>query len=110
MTSDVQAQPDTFSEPWHAEVMALAETLVRDQVVSASEWASALGGELAASKERGEEDCEVRYYVCALRALQKLTEHKGLIGADECSSEIEAWTKAYQTTPHGKPVKLAERE
>lgn len=94
-----------FSEPWHAQVLALADTFVKAGHFSAGDWAEALGAALKAAEENGEPDTEETYYTCALSALEALSPQAGIAGP-ELSERKAAWEAAYRRTPHGKPVIL----
>jgi nitrile hydratase accessory protein len=96
-----------FAEPWHAEVLALAYALTRDGVFSASEWAEALGAEIARAHAAGAPDTEAGYYEAALKALESLVSVKSPATGKALAERIEAWRRAYLNTPHGKPVTLA---
>jgi nitrile hydratase accessory protein len=52
-----------FAEPWQAHAFAPAVELSEAGVCSWSEWAVALGAELAAASQRGEPDDGSRYYI-----------------------------------------------
>jgi len=97
-----------FAEPWQADAFALAVRLNAQGLFTWKEWAAALGEELAASAARGEADDGSRYYLCWLTALERLVVAKRLSDPDELQARKEAWVEAYQKTPHGKPVELAD--
>lgn len=94
-----------FSEPWHAQVLALADTLVAAGRFSARDWAEALGARLAEAAAAGAEDTEETYYTCALAALESLSAKAGIAEADLKKRKAD-WKAAYLRTPHGKPVFL----
>lgn len=96
----------TFSEPWHAQVLALADTFVKAGHFSAGDWAEALGAALAAAEQRGAPDTEDTYYTCALSALEALSAAQAGIDASDQAARKQAWEDAYRRTPHGKPVRL----
>jgi nitrile hydratase accessory protein len=97
-----------FAEPWQASSFALAVSLSRQGYFSWKEWAAALADELKASSARGEPDDGSHYYHCWLTTLERLVIEKGLSDAAALLAGKEAWAKAYQRTPHGKPVELAD--
>lgn len=96
-----------FESPWHAEVLAIADTLTAEGLFTSGEWAEALGTELREAYERGDTDDSPTYYGCALRALEMLV----ALHAPEVSmslvDRVEQWRRAYLNTPHGQPVELA---
>ena len=99
------AEP-VFDELWQAQVLAMADTLVRQGKFSASAWSDALGAELKRSEAGGEEDNAASYYAAALRALESLLDGAGEVPANDLTARRDAWEKAYLSTPHGAPVEL----
>jgi nitrile hydratase accessory protein len=98
-----------FAEPWHAQAFALAVKLSEAGHFTWSEWAQALGAELAAATARGEPDDGSRYYHHWLAALERLVAEKGLTDPGSLAECKEAWAEAYRHTPHGEPVVLGKR-
>ncbi len=96
-----------FDEPWQASAFALAVSLSRRSHFSWKEWAAALAEELKASAARGEPSDGSHYYHCWLTTLERLVIEKGLSDTAALLARKEAWAEAYQRTPHGKPVELA---
>jgi nitrile hydratase accessory protein len=101
----VDGQP-AFDEPWQAQVLAIADTLVRSGLFSPGEWSAALGVELKTAQTEGAEDSQETYYRCALNALESLVAGISDIDAQAMASKREDWEKAYRSTPHGEPVVL----
>jgi nitrile hydratase accessory protein len=101
-----QGEP-VFAEPWQASAFALAVSLSRQGHFSWKEWAAALADELKASSARGEPDDGSRYH-CWLTTLERLVIEKGLSDTAALLARKEAWANAYERTPHGKPVELAD--
>ena len=95
-----------FHEPWQAQAFALAVHLIESGTITWDEWAATLGEEIARAGER--EDGS-GYYELWLRALERLVMRAELVEASELSGLKEAWRRAYEDTPHGQPVRLAER-
>lgn len=93
-------QEPVFAEPWEAQAFAMAVKLAEAGYFTWSEWAEALGAEIAAHPEES-------YYGCWLAALESLAERKGLTRPDERLRRIEAWDRAAKATPHGRPVELS---
>lgn len=95
-----------FDEPWQAQVLALANSLVVQGMFSAKDWSEGLGAALARAAAVGAEDTSATYYEAVLATLEHLTSADGAITAEAMSSRKEAWRQAYLNTPHGKPVVL----
>lgn len=91
-----------FAEPWEAQVFALAVHLHDAGAFDWSEWAQALGAEIAGAGP----DTAGRGYDRWLAALERLTVGRGLVGADVMERRTLAWAEAYRSTPHGHPVEL----
>jgi len=95
-----------FAEPWQAQAFALAVKLSEQGHFTWKEWAGALTDELKAAADRGEPDDGSRYYEHWLKSLERLVTAKGLSDSAALLARKQAWIKAYQHTPHGKPVEL----
>ena len=95
-----------FAEAWQAETMALAARLVEQGRFTATQWSAALGEEIRRAADAGERDDAESYFGAALRALERLTIEEGLVGPQELTEMKQAWTEAYESTPHGQPVRL----
>ena len=98
-----------FVEPWQAHAFALAVKLSEAGVFSWSEWAVALGAELAAASRRGEPDDGSRYYHHWITALERLVAAKNIIPQPMLLAREEEWAAAYRRTPHGSPVTLSPK-
>ena len=93
-----------FAEPWQAQAFALTVTLHQAGCFTWSEWASALGTEIARA---GDADLGgARYYEFWLGALEKLVVAKGIASPTDIDVTAAAWRDAYLRTPHGQPVDL----
>ncbi len=90
-----------FAEPWEAQIFALAVELGRGGAFAPSEWSAVLGAELSAAADD-------RYYAAWLSAVERLVIAKGLADADALAERRAAWARAYESTPHGRPVELAK--
>jgi nitrile hydratase accessory protein len=97
-----------FAEPWQAQAFALAVNLSAQGHFTWNEWAAALAHEVQSAARRGEPDDGSRYYEHWLRALESLVTTKGLADSSTLISRKEAWTDAYRTTPHGRPIALPQ--
>ena len=104
----VDGEP-AFAEPWEAQVLALADTLVQNGLFSAAAWSDALGAELRRAAAGGEADNQLTYYSCALRALESLVAQYSDIDTSAMKDMRRDWEQAYLSTPHGQPVELKNR-
>ncbi len=89
-----------FDEAWQAQVLGLADCLVREGVFTASDWAETLGVTV-----REQEDTTEGYYRAVLSALERLLD-QGAVPGVEIEARRDAWARAYEATPHGEPVEL----
>ncbi len=89
-----------FAEPWHAQVLAAAHSMVRAGHISNDEWAQALGAALKAGEALGRPDTDESYYLAALEALESLVP----IDREDLEDRKASWAEAYRRTPHGQPV------
>jgi nitrile hydratase accessory protein len=96
-----------FAEPWHAEVLAMAHALTRAGMFTAREWAEALGAEIRRGEMAGSPDSDASYYLAALAALERLAGAASPETRGSLDERVEAWRRAYLSTPHGRPVTLA---
>ncbi len=101
----VDGEP-AFSEPWQAQVLAIADTLVQNGLFAPTEWSAALGAELQRAQDEGADDDQETYYRCALNALEKLVAGHSDIDSRAMSDMRRNWEQAYRSTPHGQPVEL----
>jgi protein-disulfide isomerase len=76
-----------FSEPWEAEVQALAMLVLDWQDVS------------------GKTD-----YLELLEALERAVVERGMTSADELATLRAAWDRAAHRTPHGTPIELTDAD
>ena len=91
-----------FAEPWHAQVLASAQALIRAGHLDPSDWANALGSALKTAELQGAPDTEESYYLAALTALETVTP----VDPDALAARKSDWEDAYRRTPHGQPVVL----
>ena len=95
-----------FDEPWQAQALAMADLMVTAGHFSASEWSETLGACLREAEAEGLPDTLETYYVAVVAALERLSESRTGISADERVTRRAEWEAAYHRTPHGKPVLL----
>ena len=99
-----------FDEPWQAQALAMADTLVTTGQFSAVDWGETLGAELRGAADTGAPDSTETYYCAVVAALEKLLAQSGTANKDEINSRRNQWKRAYLNTPHGKPVDLSAGE
>jgi nitrile hydratase accessory protein len=92
-----------FAEPWQAQAFALVLELHARGAFTWPEWAAALSEEIAAA---GPDDDGSRYYDHLLATIERLAVRKRLTAEHELADRKAAWTQAYLSTPHGRPVEL----
>lgn len=95
-----------FDEPWQAQALALADSLVKAGHFSASDWAETLGAALRAAEAQGAPDTLETYYLAVVSALETLSQSQTTITRADMSERRAAWEEAYHRTPHGQPVLL----
>ena len=93
-----------FAEPWHAQAFAMALSLNQQGIFSWSEWAQAIGAEIA------RDGSPETYYANWLTALEKLVAQKGLVDDDERNARKDAWERASRATPHGEAIVLGREK
>ena len=98
-----------FAEPWQAQAFALAIRLSEQGHFTWKEWSHVLGNELRAAAAHGDPDDGSHYYHHWVAALERLVMEKGLTDSPALLERKDAWTDAYQHTPHGEPVVLMLR-
>ncbi len=98
---DAAGEP-VFSEPWQARAFALTLALRDRGAFAWSEWAEALGAEIARDPSAGES----AYYRAWLRALETLLANRGIAAPAEVAALTAAWHAAAEATPHGTPIRL----
>lgn len=95
-----------FAEPWQAQAFAMALQLHQRGLFSWTEWAAALGEQIARATARGEPDDGSGYYGHWLAALERLVAEKGAASSAELQRHARAWDHAADRTPHGRPIEL----
>ena len=98
-----------FQEPWQGEALATAFSLQDAGVITASEWSNALGAAIQKGQAAGEPHDGSSYYYHVLDALEALLREKNLIECRELADRKAEWEDAYRHTPHGQPVRLADK-
>lgn len=96
----------TFDEPWQAQVLAIADTMVTNGKFTATQWAETLGAALRQAETSGAPDTAETYYTAALNALETLVDQETPIDGASLQRRKDQWARAYLATPHGSPVLL----
>jgi nitrile hydratase accessory protein len=96
-----------FTEPWQAQIVALATAMVAQGRFTATRWSDTLGAEIRNALAAGAPDNAATYYNCVLVAVETLTMEAELATAGQLAGRKAQWTRAYENTPHGAPVVLA---
>jgi nitrile hydratase accessory protein len=104
------AEGPVFREPWEAHAFAMALALHERGLYTWSEWAEALGAEIAAAQRAGDADRGDTYYHHWLAALERLVASKGASSAQELARYRRAWDRAAGRTPHGQPIELRPKD
>ncbi|MEM9105835.1 MAG: nitrile hydratase accessory protein [Pseudomonadota bacterium] len=100
---DPLSDPSPFSEPWQAQAFAMVVSLHEEGLFEWDEWAQTLSGEL---QRPGVAEDGSDYYVCWLRALEKLLDEKSITDDGSIERVAAAWSRAANATPHGEPIVL----
>ncbi len=102
------ADGPVFPAPWAARAFALAVALNARGVFTWSEWSAALGPKVAAEAASNPADAEA-YWRAWLATLEELLGRKEVAGRTDLLDLKEAWRRAAERTPHGKPIELSDR-
>jgi nitrile hydratase accessory protein len=96
----VTSEP-VFAAPWEAQAFAMAVALQDAGLFTTTEWAAALGAEIAGG------DPAAAYFEHWLAALEGLLAAKGLADPATLERYRVAWGRAAERTPHGSPIELS---
>ena len=96
-----------FREPWEAQAFAMVVEAHRRNLFTWPEWAAALAKEIKWAQAHGDPDTGETYYTHWLRALEQIVIAKGATTEQGLMDLQQAWGRAAQATPHGKPILLA---
>ena len=99
-----------FREPWEAQAFAMALALHERGVFTWGEWAATLGDEIKRAQAAGDPDTGETYYLHWLKALERLVAEKGVATQDTLTRYRDAWDRACDRTPHGKPIELQPQD
>jgi nitrile hydratase accessory protein len=95
-----------FREPWEAHAFAMAMALYDKGLFAWTEWAARLGEEIKKAQANGDPDTGETYYRHWLATLERIVAEKGVTTSQALAQHHEAWERAAQRTPHGKPIEL----
>ncbi|MGN6573041.1 MAG: nitrile hydratase accessory protein [Pseudolabrys sp.] len=95
-----------FREPWEAQAFAMALALHEGGLFTWSEWAATLSDEIKRAQAAGDPDTGETYYRHWLATLERLVAEKGVATRDTLHRYRDAWDRACDRTPHGKPIEL----
>jgi nitrile hydratase accessory protein len=104
------ADGPVFREPWEARAFAMALSLHEAGVFTWKEWAEALGAEIKRAQAAGDPDTGETYYQHWLATLERLVAAKGVATAELLHRYRDAWDRASDRTPHGKPIELTAED
>lgn len=96
-------QEPVFAEPWQAQAFALVVALHERGLFDWTEWAEALSKQVAKPDAAADGS---DYYQHWLAALEALLAEKQVAGPETIEALSQAWRRAAQATPHGKPILL----
>src|SRR5262245_36072569 len=96
-----------FREPWEAQAFSMALALHQRGVFTWPEWAATLADEIKRAQAAGDPDTGETYYRHWLATLERLVSEKGIASGDTLARYRDAWDRAADRTPHGKPIELA---
>ena len=101
-----EAEAPTFQEPWQAQAIAMALTLHQRGVFTWTDWATALGEEIAKARAAGDPDDGTTYYRHWLATLERMVSSKGIAAPEMLDRYYQAWDHAADRTPHGQTIVL----
>ena len=97
-----------FDETWQAQLLAMVDQMITNNVFSNSLWSETLGANLKAAEAAGESDDVDTYYAAVLRSFEQLLDQSSSISNQTITDKQQAWERAYLNTPHGHPVVLED--
>ena len=99
-----------FREPWEAQAFSMALALHQRGLFTWPEWAATLADEIKRAQAAGDPDTGETYYRHWLAALERLVAEKGIANMDKLACYRDAWDRAADRTPHGKPITLSPED
>jgi nitrile hydratase accessory protein len=107
---DIAEPEKPFDEPWQAKAFALAVHLNEQGLFSWSEWTQRFAGiarEIPLPPDQSESAAYWRNWILTL---ERMIAERGQGTPDQIEGLAAAWRKAFETTPHGQPVKLNKND
>ena len=104
----MQPEP-VFSQPWHAQGFAVTVRLNETGHLPWPDWAAAFSETLKQHGLSKELDGGDDYFLAWLETLETILVSKGVARTGDIAALKAAWEAAYLNTPHGQPVRLAQR-
>ncbi len=102
------AEGPVFREPWEAQAFAMALALHERGVFTWAEWAETLSAQIKRAQAEGDPDTGETYYRHWLATLETLVTAKGVATSEILHRYRDAWDRASDRTPHGKPIELRD--
>jgi nitrile hydratase accessory protein len=103
---DGRGEAPVFTEPWQAQAFAMTLQLHERGLFSWPEWAAVLTRQIDAAQAAGDPDRGDTYWQHWLAALESLVAAQGAGAPDELQRSAQAWARAAERTPHGRPIVL----
>ena len=99
-----------FLAPWQAQLFAITVHMSEMGYFAWHEFTHLFGNHLKLEKlfKLNEVTLDDRYYICWLNTLEELIIKKKLGDKKSFSTFKKKWEKAFNNTPHGKPVKIED--
>ena len=94
--------PGPFAAPWEAQVFALVVALQERGLITAKEWADALGTAIR-PPDAPEQPADYAHWLVALEALLAA---RGVAETVRVAARQDAYLRAAAATPHGQPIRL----
>lgn len=104
------ADGPVFREPWEAQAFAMALALHERGLFTWPEWAAALARRIRLAQAEGDPDSGDTYYHHWLATLETLVAEKGVASAETLERTVQAWDRACERTPHGRPIVLQPQD
>ncbi len=100
------ADGPVFREPWEAQAFAMALALHERGLFTWARWAATLAEEIKRAQAAGDPDTGETYYRHWLAALERLVAETGVTTRETLKRYHDAWDRAADRTPHGRPIEL----
>jgi nitrile hydratase accessory protein len=104
------AEGPVFREPWEAQAFSMALALHQRGLFTWPEWAATLADEIRRAQAAGDPDTGETYYRHWLATLERLVAEKGIASMETLARYRDAWDRAAERTPHGKPIELSPED